>query len=255
MKQMLRAAPLGILVALSVACSKPTDTTTVADTATTTSQESPGSAASADQENADFGLRLALLEGHLLVGRELIQANQIDHALPHFGHPVRELYGDLRPVIDQRHGEQFQTDLVQLEALAASQPHSQTFTTAFDAALAKAHAARDTIPEATRTSDAYVLHLMSDIATTASQEYRNALVAGKIGSLVEYHDARGFMTYAQQVIRAQAASTNPKIRQATEIVNDLHTMVAPLDPPDPPLGTDAQFEAKAAELRALVAAP
>jgi hypothetical protein len=252
MSHLSRALPFAILLAFSAACSKPAPP---APPASPTSTESPGSASAADQENADFGLRLALLEGHLLVGRELIKAGQVDHALPHFGHPVRELYGDLRPVIDQRHGEQFQTDLVQLESLAASQPNSPQFTTAFDVALEKAHIARDTIPEAVRNSDAYVLHLMADIATTASQEYRNALVAGKIGSLVEYHDARGFMTYASQVIHEHGASANPKIAEARTLVEGLRAMVAPLNPPDPPLGTDAQFEAKAGELRALIAAP
>lgn len=209
-------------------------------------------AAAASEEDANLGLRLGLLEGHLQIGRELIDAGQTQNALPHFGHPVRELYGDLRPVLAARGAEQFEGELVRLESLAALEPRSPNFTRAFDAALAKVSAARLAIPEATRSTEAYALHLTSDLATIAAQEYRNALVAGRIGSLVEYHDARGFVSYAASVLAERATNPSPDLTQATDAIARLRAMLAPLDPPSPPLATDAQFEAQAARLRELV---
>lgn len=53
--------------------------------------------------DTDFLFRLGMLEGHLMVGHELLSADQTALALPHFGHPVRELYDDIGPYLDQHH--------------------------------------------------------------------------------------------------------------------------------------------------------
>lgn len=214
----------------------------------------PAAPANAAREDADFAMRLALIEGHLMVGRELMEAGQTQNALPHFGHPVRELYSDMIPVIVHRNGEQFDRDLIALEALAARDGNSQTFRTAFDAALAKVRAAHRLIPAEKWASEEFTIGLVADVASVASQEYRNALVGGRIDSLVEYHDARGFMQYLNEILTSDQPSEDPRLAQATTLVFDLYTFVRPLDPPNPPLATDAQFEEKAAALRALVEA-
>ena len=211
----------------------------------------PAAPASAAREDADFAMRLALIEGHLQVGRELIEAGQTQNALPHFGHPVRELYSDMIPVIVHRGGQQFDRDLIALEGLAASEGNSQVFRTAFDAALAKVRAARDLVPQEKWTSDAFTLGLVADTASVASQEYRNALVAGRIDSLIEYHDARGFIFYLSDMLAAYQGA-DPRLAQARTLVAELRTFVEPLTPPNPPRATDAEFEAKAAALRALL---
>jgi hypothetical protein len=202
-------------------------------------------------ENADFGLRLGLIEGHLMVGRELIQAGQTQNALPHFGHPVRELYSDMLPVIAARGGEQFDRDLVALEGLAVQEGNSTTFNTAFDAALTKVRASRDLIPAETWASVEYILGVVADTATTASTEYRNAIVAGRIDSLIEYHDARGFVFYLTELLAAHQGA-DLRLAVARALVAGLRAFVEPLDPPNPPRATDAQFEEKAAALRTLI---
>lgn len=211
-------------------------------------------AATTANEDADFAMRLALIEGHLMVGRELIEAGQTQNALPHFGHPVRELYSDMIPVIVHRGGQQFDRDLIALEALAARDGNSQTFRTAFDAALAKVRAAHRLVPAEKWASDEFTIGLVADVASVASQEYRNALVGGRIDSLIEYHDARGFMLYLVEILTNDQPPENPRLGQAETLVFELYTFVRPLDPPNPPLATDAQFEERAAALRALVEA-
>ena len=42
---------------------------------------------------------IQLVRGHLLVGDELIKAGKWADALPHFLHPVEELYGDRKSVV------------------------------------------------------------------------------------------------------------------------------------------------------------
>ena len=43
-----------------------------------------------------FGVRIALLRGHLLVGDELVKQQQWNAALPHFLHPGEEIYADIK---------------------------------------------------------------------------------------------------------------------------------------------------------------
>ncbi len=207
-------------------------------------------AADAAHEDADFAMRLALIEGHLMVGRELIEAGQTQNALPHFGHPVRELYSDMIPIIVHRRGEQFDRDLIALEGLAAQEGNSQTFRAAFDAALAKVHAAQSLVPADKWASDAFTLGLIADTANIASQEYRNALVGGRIDSWIEYHDARGFIFYLTEAL-ATHQGADPRLAQAAALVAELRAVVETLNPPNPPRATDVEFEAKAAALRAL----
>jgi hypothetical protein len=205
------------------------------------------------QVDADFALRLGLLEGHLMVGRQLLEAGRKDDALPHFGHPIHELYGDLRPVIAARHLEQFDRDLVTAEAEAAARGDTPAFQASLQSALAKVVTARRSIPQQEWSSDDFTLRLIADVTTAASEEYRNAIVGGAIGSLVEYEDARGFVLYADSVLAAHS-STNPEIAQARVLVGELKAFITPLLPSGAPLATDAQFEEKAEALRALLKA-
>jgi len=213
-------------------------------------EHAPAAAVDAAQEDADFAVRLGLIEGHMRVGRELIEAGQTQNGLPHFGHPVRELYSDMLPVIAHRGGQQFDRDLVALEGIAA-RGNTPEFRAAFDAALAKVHAARALIAADKWNSDAFLLGVTADTATVAAQEYRNALVAGRIDSLIEYHDARGFMFYLSDLLAAHHGA-DARLTQAAATVADLRAYVEPLAPPNPPRATDAEFEAKAAALRDLV---
>lgn len=201
--------------------------------------------------DADFGLRMALLEGHLRIGNALMEAGQKDNALPHFGHPVRELYGDMAPYIAAHHGQQFDRDLIALEALAAAQGDTPQYRNAFAALMQKVAAGRALIPADRFNSDEYTLALAADVCTSASQEYRNAIIAGRVGSLVEYEDARGFMLYSSDLL-ANHRSNDPRLRQMSDLNAELKHMVEPLDPPEPIRGTPEDFEARAAAIRAVL---
>lgn len=234
MKRILLALALGL-----AACGQPA------------THEAPAQVDTARQD-ADFGLRLALIEGHLMVGHDLLRAGQTENALPHFGHPVRELYSDMLPIIAARGGEQFDRDLVALEGMAAN-GLTPEFETAFEAALAKVRAQWALIPAEVRNTPDYTLNLAANITTTAAQEYRNAIVAGRIDSLIEYHDTRGFMIYLSQVMD-NSPSADPRHAQADAIIEPLVVAVEPLNPPNPPRMTPDQFEEQAAALRTLVGA-
>jgi hypothetical protein len=201
-------------------------------------------------DDADFGLRMALLEGHLRIGNALMEAGQKDNALPHFGHPVQELYGDMAPYIAAHHGQQFDRDLIALEALAARGDAPQ-YRAAFAGVMRKVVAGRALIPADRFNSDEYTMALAADVCTSASQEYRNAIVAGHVGSLVEYEDARGFMMYSSDLL-ANHRGGDPRLARMAALSGELNHMVEPLDPPEPIRGTPEDFEARATAIRAVL---
>ena len=59
--------------------------------------------------DVDFLFRLGMLEGHMIVGHDLLAAKRNALALPHFGHPVRELYEDVSDYIGSHHIKPFDT--------------------------------------------------------------------------------------------------------------------------------------------------
>ena len=122
------------------------------------------------------------------------------------------------------------------------------------AALAKVRAARALIAQEKWDSDAFTLGIVVDTAGVAAQEYRNALVAGRLDSLIEYHDTRGFIFYLSDLLSAHHGS-DPRLAQAATTIAELRTYVEPLTPPNPPRASDVQFEEKVASLRALLDAP
>lgn len=193
---------------------------------------------------------MALLEGHLRIGNALMEAGQNANGLPHFGHPVQELYSDMAPYITAHHGQQFERDLIALEALAARGDTPQ-YRTAYQAVMQKVGVARALIPADRFNSDAYTLALAADICTSASQEYRNAIIAGRVGSLVEYEDARGFVSYQRDLL-ANHRGVDPRLAQMSAITAEVNHMVEPLDPPNPIRGTPEDFEARAAAMRAVL---
>jgi hypothetical protein len=74
------------------------------------------------EDNLDLFEKLGLMEGHLMIGKALLDADMQSDALPHFGHPVRELYDYLKPVFAVRKSPEFERELSDLEQRARPRP-------------------------------------------------------------------------------------------------------------------------------------
>jgi hypothetical protein len=72
--------------------------------------------------------------------------------------------------------------------------------------------------------------------------------------LIEYHDTRGFIYYLGEMLAGYQGS-DPRLAEAATLVAELRTYVDQLNPPNPPRATPEQFEAKVAEIRALLETP
>ncbi|HEY0419408.1 MAG TPA: hypothetical protein VGC80_07800, partial [Acetobacteraceae bacterium] len=219
----------------------------------------PAAARAAEPDPVDFLFRIGMLEGHLMIGRELIDAGQERLALPHFGHPVRELYDDIAPWLTARKVAPFEAPLVRLEAAAAAAPASPETAALYREVIGIVHAARQSAPQALRDSIPEMIRICSDTVDAAAGEYGGAVNRGRIDSLVEYHDSRGYLGFVSQELDRLAAG-NPKPEEAGLIARFRAALaraawiVEPLMPPSEPRASVSQYHTVAAEV-AKVAQP
>ncbi len=208
-------------------------------------------------EDTDFLFRLGMMEGHLLVGHELLKAHRAAMALPHFGHPVKELYDDIGPYLKQRKFPAFDKDLIALEAAATTAPDAAATETKYDAVIATIHKARGLAPAALRASLPEMIKICANTVDAASGEYGEGLEQGKIASVVEYHDSRGYLEFVANEVTALRkahpdAQSQAVLDRFDTVLKKAQWIVADLLPPTPPRATLEEYRAIAAEATAVV---
>src|SRR5689334_13856716 len=101
-----------------------------------------GNAWASTEEDTDFLFRLGMMEGHLIVGHELLAAGKPQLAIPHFGHPVRELYDDVAEYLSSHQFPAFDKQLIGLEAAATAAPKGPGTEKQYQAVIATIYKAR-----------------------------------------------------------------------------------------------------------------
>jgi hypothetical protein len=206
--------------------------------------------------DTDYLLRLGMLEGHMIVGHDLLAAKQGPLALPHFGHPVRELYDDISEYLEAKNFAAFDKQLVKLEAAVASAPYAPDTEAQYKAAIATVHRARELAPADLRASVPAMMKICADTLDAASGEYSGAIEKGRIQSLIEYHDSRGYVSwvgqYLQNLIGGHPdAAARDIIGRMKLVLAKAEWIVEPLMPGSAPRASVGQYRAVAAEATAL----
>jgi hypothetical protein len=159
-----------------------------------------------EAKDIDYAIKIALMKGHMLVAKELLDAKKPKEAEPHIGHPVEEIYTDLEEQIKERKVPEFKQGLIALQDLVKA---GGTDKAKIDSNLAGSNkaieAAYNIIPEAQRTSPKFVLQTIEGLLDTAGAEYTASIIDGKIGQVIEYQDSRGFVIVAEQLYQTIAA--------------------------------------------------
>jgi hypothetical protein len=210
--------------------------------------------AQADQnsDDTDFLFRLGMMEGHLIIGHELLVNNQTALALPHFGHPVRELYDDVGPYLDKHHFPGFDKQLITLEAAVTAAPKAKDTEDQYQAMIATLHKARDLAPASIRASVPEMIQICSDTIDAASGEFGESLEQGQVSDLVEYHDSRGFLEYVAEEVKDLAtthtdAASQALLDQFKPILAKAQFIVADLIPAPAPRASVTDYRAIAAQ--------
>jgi hypothetical protein len=204
--------------------------------------------------DVDFLFRLAMLEGHLLVGHELVRAHQVPLALPHFGHPVKELYDDISVYLKAKRFPAFDKDLIALEAAVTAAPDAPATEAKYQAVLATVQKARELAPADLRASLPEMIKVCASTIDAASGEYGEALEQGKIASVVEYHDSRGYLEYVAKEVKAlKAANPDPQsqalLARFAAVLAKAQWIVGDLLPAPTPRASLEDYRAIAVEAR------
>jgi Protein of unknown function (DUF2524) len=207
-------------------------------------------------DDTDFLFRLGMLEGHLMIGHELLQHHHPALALPHFGHPVRELYGDIEDYLDKNHFPAFDGQLAALEALVAATSDSQATEAKYQTVIATLHKARAIAPEKLRNSLPEMIQVCADTIDAASGEFGEGLEQGRIASIVEYHDSKGYLEYVQQQLdELRARHVDPAaqdlLHRFQAVLAKAEWIVAPLLPEPTPRASVGTYRGIASEAAAL----
>jgi hypothetical protein len=157
-----------------------------------------------EAKDVDYLTKLGLMKGHMIVAKELLDAQKPDQALPHIGHPVEEIYADVEGQIKERNVKDFKQSLMDLQQLVKSKPSDPMVTTKYNEAIAGIDTAIAAIPEAQRQSPKFALQVINTILDTAGTEYQAAIANNKIKEIIEYQDSRGFTLYVEQLYKSIA---------------------------------------------------
>lgn len=159
--------------------------------------------------NLDFALKIALIRGHLLIGDELVKEGQWKAAHPHFLHPVEELYGGIRARLKDYNMPPFETALKVLANTVKSRKRDD-YAKAL-AVVGDALAAADRGMKAKESDwNAFVTETALEALKSATGEYEEAIVKGRIAKPVEYQDARGFIWQAETMLESVAPALEKK---------------------------------------------
>jgi len=151
-----------------------------------------------DPAGADAALMeaLGLMEGHMLIGRALVDGGEKRLGLPHFGHPVAELYTWLEPRIAARGARPFEAELNTLEQRASAGATGAELAAVFDPAIAGVVALRATVAPERANSQRFRMQHIATMIGAVADDYGESIERGRISNILEYHDSAGFLRYA-----------------------------------------------------------
>jgi hypothetical protein len=165
-----------------------------------------------------FGVRIALLRGHLLVGDELVKQQQWNAALPHFLHPGEEIYADIKDQLAEYKVPPFEDALKALAGAVKAKRGGNDYAKALKS-LNEALAAADAAMKQKETDwVAFVVAAALESIKVAVSEYQAAIIKGRIAKPVEYQDARGFIFQAERMIDGVAPELEKKDEAALRAV-------------------------------------
>ncbi|MCW5772699.1 MAG: hypothetical protein KIT16_13735 [Rhodospirillaceae bacterium] len=208
-----------------------------------------------DDPDLDLMEKLGLLEGHLMIGKMLADAGKLQDALPHFGHPVRELYDYLKPALEKRKLRAYDGQFKQLETTVKTAGHGAKVDAEYAAAIAWVADVRNSIPAPRRADGKFVLNAVALLLEDAAEDFGESLENGRIVNTVEYHDAMGFALYTKAMLAAYRphadAFAQSRIDRAAAEIEAVLAAFPSLAPPPAPQKSVLQLKAAAARVKDL----
>ena len=145
--------------------------------------------------------KMALIQGHLWVAAQLVEAGDMDLGAKHAKHPAQEVYQELLPFFRQIGSAGFADELD-----AMSQQLHSANKADFLTSYLRVMAVINGIIADQGLDDAAKLRVARALIAQADIEYRAGVVDDEIADLQEYQDARGFLQIAEKFVVQCAGS-------------------------------------------------
>ncbi len=146
-----------------------------------------------------FFRNMGLVRGHLLVGDELVKQGRWDDALPHFHHPIEELYPTIKPTLQGQGVRQFDNALKAL-AQTVQAKKLEAYAAAWKRVDEEMTNANKQMSKFLKPRVGMTVQTVLAMLKSAASEYNDALEDGRIANPVEYQDSRGFVWYADLLV-------------------------------------------------------
>ena len=211
-------------------------------------------AAVEQMSDVEYMTALGLMEGHLIVGKELLDLGKPEQAEPHMGHPVEEIYGEIEDELTRRNVPQFKIAMNQLHDLVKTAPKSPQVVDKYQAGIEAIEGAIAAVPDKQRQSPKFVLEVITKLLAPAEEEYKAAIANNRIVEEIEYQDSRGFVLYAESLygsIAPEMKQKNPQVHQIiVSSMKELKKAWPSPVPPEKPVMTPAQVSQMVAQIKA-----
>jgi hypothetical protein len=186
---------------------------------------------------------MALIQGHLWVAAQLVEAGEMDLGAKHAKHPAQEVYQELLPFFRQIGSAGFADELD-----AMSQQFRSANKADFLTSYLRVMTVMNGIVADQGLDDAAKLRVARALIAQADIEYRAGVVDDEIADLQEYQDARGFLQIAETFV-VQCAGSAQRGRLLDQF-QSAKALWPDLNPEVPILGDPATLSALIGQLEA-----
>jgi hypothetical protein len=194
-------------------------------------------------DRASYVTKMALIQGHLWVAAQLVEAGEMDLGAKHAKHPAQEVYQELLPFFRQIGSAGFADELD-----AMSQQLHSANKADFLTSYLRVMTVMNGIVADQGLDDAAKLRVARALIAQADIEYRAGVVDDEIADLQEYQDARGFLQIAETFV-VQCAGSAQRGRLLDQF-QSAKALWPDLNPEVPILGDPATLSALIGQLEA-----
>ena len=142
--------------------------------------------------------------------------------------------------------------------MVAGKPRDPATMTKYDNVIRIIGAVRATVPSGLLDNERFMLGVLGEVATIASEDYSESIEGGRIEKPVEYHDSRGYLLYASQELKRLQGRPDmrgsPRLAAARARLADMQAIVGPLLPPERPLKSVGAYKAIVGQFKQAAAA-
>ena len=182
--------------------------------------------------DVEYMTNLALIKGHLIVGKELLLLQEYEQAKPHFAHPVDEIYGDLEPLLQQRNVPDFEKSLTVVNELVKFTPQDSKVMTSYDIAMKDIDNAIASLSTDKLKNSEFILSVINNLLATTQEEYSSAIIDNKVVENIEYQDSRGFVLYSEILYQNIADKNQELISKIRPILLEIKSAFPEPMPPN-----------------------